>query len=162
MFGGGAMVRRNAGRRIALALCVAVGCNLALIGVAGQARPAAVAIVGAVIIDGNGGPPLRDGTIVVSGRRISAVGPRSSVTVPPGAQVIDGAGKFVTPGFIDSNVHLSHYGAASQERYETMVRYQHRQPEVVLEAAQLHLRRGVTTVRDSYGQLVPLMQVRDA
>ena len=156
------MVRQQAGRRILLALCVALGCSLTMIRVAGQTSEAAVAIVGATIIDGNGGPPITDGTLVVVGKRITAVGPRASVKVPPGAQVVDGSGTFVTPGFVDGNVHLSHYGAASQERYETMVRYQHRQPEVILEAAQLHLRRGVTTVRDSYGQLLPLMQVRDA
>ena len=156
------MVRQEAGRRIVLALCVALGCSLTMNRVAGQTPDATVAIVGATIIDGNGGPPMPDATIVVVGKRIRAVGPKASVTVPPGAQVVDGSGKFVTPGFVDGNVHLSHYGAASQERYETMVRYQHRQPEVVLEAAQLHLRRGVTTVRDSYGQLLPLIQVRDA
>ena len=153
---------KKAGGRVVLGLCVALGCSLAMINVTGQTPQPAVAIVGATVIDGNGGPPMRDATLVVVGKRISAVGPRASVTVPPGAQVMDGSGKFVTPGFIDSNVHLSHYGAASPERYETLVRYQHRQPEVILEAAQLHLRRGVTTVRDSYGQLIPLMQVRDA
>ena len=155
------MVKMEAGRRVALALVAALCCSLLITGVSGQSQPA-VAIVGATVIDGNGGSPQRDATLVVVGKRISAIGPRASVTVPPGAQVIDGSGKFVTPGFIDSNVHLSHYGAASPERYETLVRYQHRQPEVVLEAAQLHLRRGVTTVRDSYGQLMPLMQIRDA
>jgi len=104
---------------------------------------------------------VRDAAIVVTDKRITAIGPRSSVTVPQGAQVVDASGAFITPGFTDTNVHLSHYGASSPERYETMVRYQHRQPEVVLEGAQLHLRRGVTTVRDSYGQLPALTQVRD-
>jgi imidazolonepropionase-like amidohydrolase len=156
------MGKKEASRRVALVLYAALGCSVAIINATGQAAQPAVAIVGATVIDGNGGPPMRNATLVVVGKRITALGPRESVTVPAGAQVVDGEGKFVTPGFIDSNVHLSHYGAASPERYETLVRYQHRQPEVILEAAQLHLRRGVTTVRDSYGQLVPLMQVRDA
>jgi imidazolonepropionase-like amidohydrolase len=60
-----------------------------------------VAIVGASIIDGNGGPPIPDGTIVIEGGRISAIGPRDSVAVPSSARRIDGTGKFVTPGFID-------------------------------------------------------------
>lgn len=152
------MVKKEAGRRIAAALGVALGCSVAMINVAGQASQPAVAIVGATVIDGNGGSPIRDATLVVVGKRISAVGPRASVTVPPGAQVIDGNGKFITPGFIDGNVHLSHYGAASPERYETLVRYQHRQPEVVLEAAQLHLRRGSrrsATVTGSYADAGP-------
>ncbi len=65
------------------------------------------AIVGATIIDGNGGPPIENGTIVMSGNRITAVGPRSQVNVPRGANVIDGSGKYGTPGFIDRHLHLS-------------------------------------------------------
>src|SRR5687767_14437534 len=38
-----------------------------------------VAIVGATVIDGNGGSPITDATIVVRGRRIAALGPRASV-----------------------------------------------------------------------------------
>jgi imidazolonepropionase-like amidohydrolase len=116
-----------------------------------------VAVVGATIIDGNGGPPLEDGTIVISGNRIASVGPRSEVEVPDEAHVIDGGGRFVTPGFIDSNVHLSLYGAG-----ETIVRYESRNADLTLEAAQLQLKHGFTTVRDSYGSLLPLMEVRDA
>ena len=51
------------------------------------------AIVGATVIDGNGGPPLNDATIVVRDGRITDIGPKSSIAVAPGAQVIDGTGK---------------------------------------------------------------------
>ena len=44
------------------------------------------AIVGGTVIDGNGGPPIVDATVVVTGKRIAAVGPRASVAVPPGAR----------------------------------------------------------------------------
>ena len=117
----------------------------------------AIAIVGATIIDGNGGPPLEDGTLTIEGNRITAVGPRGSVDVPDGAHVIDGTGKYVTPGFIDSNVHLSLYSG-----HETLVRYQDRNAALTLEAAQMQLKHGFTTVRDSYGSLLPLMEIRDA
>ena len=76
--------------------------------------------------------------------------------VPAGATVIDAAGKFVVPGFIDTNVHLSLYGGVN-DRYETLVRYHDRQADIVLEAAQMQLKHGVTTVRDSYGVLPPLV-----
>ena len=123
----------------------------------GQER---LAIVGATIVDGNGGAPIASGTIIIDGERIGAVG-RSDTAVPSDARVIDGSGKFVTPGFIDTNVHLSLYGGHTPERYETLVRYHDRQEDVVLEASQLHLKVGVTTVRDSYGVLPPLITVRD-
>jgi imidazolonepropionase-like amidohydrolase len=118
------------------------------------------AIVGATVIDGNGGPPVRDAVIVITQGRITAIGPRAGVSVPPGAGVVDASGRFVVPGFIDTNVHLSLYGGM-RDRYESLVRYQPRQNDIVLEAAQIDLKYGVTTVRDSYGMLIPLTQVRD-
>jgi len=124
------------------------------------AQPPTLAIVGATIVDGTGGSPIADGVVVTGGSRITAVGPRGRVRVPPGAQVIDGKGKFVVPGLIDTNVHLSLYGGVN-DRYETLVRYFDRQNDIVLEAAQIDLRYGITTVRDSYGMLVPLTAVRD-
>jgi imidazolonepropionase-like amidohydrolase len=117
------------------------------------------AIVGATLIDGKGGPAVPDAAIVISGTRIVAAGPRASVRIPQGATTIDAAGRFVTPGFIDTNVHLSLYGG-TRDRYETLAKYYSRQDEIVLEAAQIQLRYGVTTVRDSYGVLGPLTRVR--
>ena len=117
-----------------------------------------IAITGATVIDGNGGPPVPYAVIVLHDDRILAVGPR--VAVPAGAIVLDAKGRFVVPGFIDTNVHLSLYGGA-RDRYETLAKYNPGQDEIVLEAAQLALRHGVTTVRDSYGMLLPLTRVRD-
>jgi len=65
------------------------------------------------------------------------------------------------PGSVDTNVHLSLYGGQN-DRYESLVRYQPRQDAIVLEAAQIDLSYGITTVRDSYGALIPLVKVRDA
>ncbi len=120
-----------------------------------------MAIVGATVIDGNGGPPIPNAVIVIRGDRISAVGARGNVSVPRGATVIDAAGRYVVPGFIDTNVHLSLYGGM-RDRYETLAKYYPRENEIVLEAAQIDLTYGVTTVRDSYGFLIPLTQVRDS
>jgi imidazolonepropionase-like amidohydrolase len=126
-----------------------------------QAQGAAVtAIVGGTIIDGNGGPAVVDAVILINGSRISAVGPRAAVPIPTDARRIDATGRWIVPGFIDTNVHLSLYGGPN-DRYETLARYQPRQEEIVLEAAQIDLSYGITTVRDSYGALVPLTRVRD-
>ena len=118
------------------------------------------AIVGTTIIDGNGGPPIEDGTIVIRGTQISAVGPRISTDVPADARVIDGRGKFVTPGFVDTNVHHSIPGGRGWN--ETYARYWERHADVVLQGMQLQLKYGVTTVRDSYGALLPGIETRDA
>ena len=123
-----------------------------------QAPDAVAAIVGATVIDGNGGPPLPDATIVIRGKRIAEIGPQSSVQVPRGARVIDGTGKYVTPGFVDTNVHLN----LAFGWNETNARYWDRNADLTLQAAQLHLKHGITTIRDSYGALLPGIQVRDA
>src|SRR5689334_23249749 len=66
-----------------------------------------VAIVGARLIDGTGGEPIEDGTLLIEGERITAIGRRDQVRVPRDAAVIDGAGTSVLPGLIDCHVHLA-------------------------------------------------------
>ncbi len=61
----------------------------------------AVAIVNARILPVSG-PAIERGTVVIRGGRIAAVG--AGVAIPVGARVIDGAGKTVTPGFVNSLV----------------------------------------------------------
>ena len=118
------------------------------------------AITGATLIDGNGGPPVSNAVVLIEGDRIRYAGKRDGVNVSPDMTVIDASGKFITPGLIDTNVHLSLYGGIG-ERYETLAKYHSRQQDIVLEAAQLQLKHGVTTVRDSYGLLMPLVAVRE-
>jgi len=120
------------------------------------------AIIGVTLIDGNGGEPAPDTTLLVSDGRIGAVGPRTDIEVPTGAEMIDASGRFVTPGFVDTNVHVSLYGANFKERKENAVFFFERGAEIALEAAQMHLKYGITHVRDSYGQLPQLIEVRDA
>jgi len=64
-----------------------------------------VAVVGARIVSMKGDEVIEDGTVVVSGNRIRAVGPRASTQVPAGAHVIDGKGKTVLPGLVDVHWH---------------------------------------------------------
>jgi imidazolonepropionase-like amidohydrolase len=71
---------------------------------AGQSVP--IAIVHARIIDGRGGSVISDGSIVIRGEKIEAVGAGPAVSIPTGAQLIDGAGRTVIPGLADMHVHL--------------------------------------------------------
>jgi len=122
-----------------------------------QRGDSVIAIVGGTLIDGNGGQPVPNATIVVRGGRIAVVGSSTTVAAPRGARVIDAAGKFITPGFVDANVHVSIYSGL-----ENFARYQDRFTDVAIEAAQRHLKVGVTTVRDSYGMIAPLGAAREA
>jgi len=67
----------------------------------------AVVFVHAVIIDGNGGVPVEDGTVVVRGLKVEAIGPTSTVQIPTNSRVIDVAGKVVMPALADMHVHLT-------------------------------------------------------
>ena len=50
---------------------------------------------------------IRPGTtVVVSGGRITAVGPDGSVALPEGAEIVDGKGKTLLPGLWDMHVHV--------------------------------------------------------
>ena len=62
-----------------------------------------LAIVGATILTGEGAQ-IDNGTLLVVRGRIAGVG--ATVVVPPGVPMIDGRGKWVTPGLIDMHSHM--------------------------------------------------------
>ncbi len=80
---------------------VAIG----MLGVSASAQ--SIAFTNVRIVDGNGGVPVEPGTIVIEGQRIVAVGPASSISIPPNARRIDEGGKTVMPGLADMHVHLT-------------------------------------------------------
>jgi len=65
-----------------------------------------IAIVGATLIDGLGGAAVPDSVVIVRGDRIAAVGRRTSLTIPVGAEVVDAKGLTLLPGLIDSHFHI--------------------------------------------------------
>ena len=65
-----------------------------------------IAFVGATIIDGTDAEPLVDGALVITDGRIRTVGPRSAVTIPNGANVVDVSGKYIMPGMINAHGHV--------------------------------------------------------
>jgi imidazolonepropionase-like amidohydrolase len=65
-----------------------------------------IAIVGATLIDGTGGPVVSDSTVVIRGDRIVAAGKRDAIKVPAGAEVVDAKGLTLVPGLIDSHFHI--------------------------------------------------------
>jgi imidazolonepropionase-like amidohydrolase len=72
-------------------------------------RPAAnhiIAIVGATLIDGRGGPAISDAVVIIRGEQIAAVGKRASLSIPAGAEVFDAKGLSLLPGLIDAHFHI--------------------------------------------------------
>ena len=114
-----------------------------------------IAILGATLIDGNGGSPSSDAVILIQGTRILAIGGRE-MPVPSQARIIDASGKYVIPGLMDANVHL--FFACSPD---ALVRYEGRYGDVIREAAQIALKNGLTTVFDTWGPRRALTRIRD-
>ena len=59
------------------------------------------------MIDGTGAPTIQNAAIVVTGERIVAAGPATSVQTPAGARVIDLGDVTLLPGFIDAHTHIT-------------------------------------------------------
>ncbi|MFY2561172.1 amidohydrolase family protein [Corallococcus terminator] len=72
----------------------------------GTSGPSVVVLKGARLIDGEGGPPIEDVTLVIEDETLRAVGPSRDVAVPEAARVIDVSGKSVLPGLIANHSHL--------------------------------------------------------
>jgi imidazolonepropionase-like amidohydrolase len=53
------------------------------------------------------GPPIQNGTVLIQGGKIAAVG--SNVAIPQGAKIIHVSGKVLTPGLIDIHSHIGMY-----------------------------------------------------
>ena len=64
-------------------------------------------IRGATILDGEGGR-IDNGSILIADGKVQAVG-GADLAAPEGATVIDGQGRYVTPGIIDVHSHLGDY-----------------------------------------------------
>src|SRR5437660_11391170 len=77
------------------------------------AETSITAIVGATVIHPDRDLPsaaAANRTVIIAGSRIEAIGPAGSTRVPAGAARIDGKGKWVVPGLIDSHVHFFQSG----------------------------------------------------
>ena len=83
-----------------------------------------VALVGARIVTMRGadGGVIEDGTILVRGDRIEAVGRRGELAVPAGTPVVDVTGKTILPGFIDAHAHgpMGENGLTPQQNWSAM------------------------------------------
>jgi len=122
-----------------------------------EARAQTLAVTGATVIDATGRAPIADGTVLIRDGRIAAVGSAAEVSIPKGATRIDARGKYVIPGLMDANLHL--YLNAD---LESLIRYEDRYDEIVLEGAQIALKTGQTTVFDTWGPRAALAKARDA
>ena len=114
------------------------------------------AFIGATVIDGTGTAPRDNSAIVVADGRFESVGSAAEL-VRDELEPVDVTGKHVIPGLLDANVHL-----LIQSDPEFLLRYEPGEyDELILEAAQIALKAGLTTVFDTWGPVEALRRVRD-
>ncbi len=70
------------------------------------AKPLVRVITGASVVNLEGGPAIRNAVLVITGERISAVGPAGSVAIPAGAREIKLPGKWLMPGLMNMHTHF--------------------------------------------------------
>ena len=108
------------------------------------------ALLGADLIDGTGGPVLKDSAILIDGERIKEVGPRAAVTLPPGTEEINLSGFTLLPGLIDTHDHLAskNYTMVSRWEIEEPASMNHIRTTKAIEES---LAAGYTCIRDAGG-----------
>ena len=91
--------------------CCFAGCAAALIAVSVAAAPEnKVALINGTVIDPGASRILPNAVVLVEGDRITAVGDQATAMSTKEARVIDCAGKFILPGYIDTHVHFFQSG----------------------------------------------------
>jgi imidazolonepropionase-like amidohydrolase len=106
---------------------------------------AALAITHVTLIDGSGGAPQPDMTVVMVRDRIVAISASAEAKISRRTTVIDGRGKFLIPGLADMHAHLTGAGEPDGSR-KFMI--------------PLLLANGITSVRDMGGYLESLLPLR--
>ncbi|MBI1795892.1 MAG: amidohydrolase family protein, partial [Candidatus Eisenbacteria bacterium] len=116
------------------------------------------AIVGATLIDGRGGSPIRDAVVVIRNGMIDCAGPRARCPVPAGVDTLDARGMWLLPGLVDAHVHYSQTGWADgrPDALDFRGEFPYEQVETRLEAHPQRFHRaylacGVTAVFDVGG-----------
>jgi imidazolonepropionase-like amidohydrolase len=149
----------QSGRRFLplVSFAVAALASTALSVAATQAPAAAgsLAIIGGTVIDGNGGKPMENATVLIRGDRIAAVGPAGTVDIPADAKRVDAAGKYVLPGFIDLHVHLV-YPRDRRQPSDSLSTLS------ALNFMERFVDVGVTSVRDVGGMIEPMQALSEA
>jgi imidazolonepropionase-like amidohydrolase len=108
------------------------------------------------LFDSKSGQMLTKQVVLISGDRITEVGPASQVKIPAGVEVIDLSQATVLPGLIDAHTHMFNQRKPNGTTEEYML--------IAIQNVQNNLRAGFTAARDmtSHGNGYGDVAVRDA
>ena len=99
----------NPRRSLIVAIAVAVFAGVATTAqqpAAGTAKPAKLALVGGMLLDGYEAGPIHRAAVLIDGDRIVRVAPAAELTIPPDYTIVDTSGRTMMPGMIELHGHL--------------------------------------------------------
>lgn len=64
-----------------------------------------IVLLGGLLIDGNGGPPIQNSVVVIQSDRILYAGKRNKIEIPEPARIIPCKDLTILPGFINTHTH---------------------------------------------------------
>jgi imidazolonepropionase-like amidohydrolase len=127
-------------------------------------RPAKLALVGGMLLDGYEAPPIHHAAVLIDGDRIVRVGPAAEVPIPPDYAVLDTSGRTMMPGMIELHAHLIVLGHGSYQTWFPWIDRQGRDrmlPLAMEISARQLLMAGVTSAVDLGAPLKESLLVRD-
>ncbi len=71
-----------------------------------SSEPDVTALVGATVVNLDGGSPLANAVVLIEDERISAIGSADDIAVPEHATIIDTTSTWLVPGLMNMHVHL--------------------------------------------------------
>lgn len=81
-----------------------------------------IAFTNARIITMEGDKVIENGTILINGNKIEAVGAADKVSIPSGTKIYAAEGKTIMPGMVDAHAHVGafRYGLPTQQKWSFM------------------------------------------
>ena len=126
-------------------------------------KPARLALVGGMLLDGYEAPPIHHAAVLIDGDRIVRVGPAAEMTIPSDYRIVDTSGRTMMPGMIELHAHLIILGHGNYATWFPWVAKQGATmlTKVMETSAKQLLNAGVTSAVDLGAPLKESLSVRD-